>query len=93
MLDINNIIFIEKENNSRSSTIYYGNDKMVTTESLQLLEEKLSSFNQFLRSHKSYIINKNKIKSIEYESKTSDIIKFWGCDYTALIIKQKKKLL
>lgn len=51
------------------------------------LEEKLSDTG-FLRSHKSYLINVSKIKSIEPYGRWTYVVKFKGTQKDALITKE-----
>ncbi|MDO5155605.1 MAG: LytTR family DNA-binding domain-containing protein [Eubacteriales bacterium] len=58
-----------------------------TSTSLADLEEKLN--HNFMRSHKSYIINLEKISSVEPYGRWTHIVKFNGIQDTALITSQK----
>lgn len=85
-LDIEDIILIERENNT---TIIYTADKENYNTSMGMgeLEEKLPK-SIFMRSHKSYIINLTRIKVIEPYGRWTYIVKFKGTDKDALITKE-----
>lgn len=85
--DKNDIVFIERENNI---SILYTTDmeQFKTSMTMVELEEKLENFG-FLRSHKSYLINVSKIKSIEPYGRWTYIVKFKGIQKDALITKEK----
>lgn len=74
--DKDDIIFVERENNA---TILYTADAEPFTTSMAIseLEEKLSDTG-FLRSHKSYLINVSKIKSIAAVGRWTYVVKFKG---------------
>lgn len=84
--DKDGIIFVERENNA---TILYTADAEPFTTSMAIseLEEKLSDTG-FLRSHKSYLINVSKIKSIEPYGRWTYVVKFKGTQKDALITKE-----
>ena len=84
--DKDDIIFVERENNA---TILYTADAEPFTTSMAIseLEEKLSDTG-FLRSHKSYLINVSKIKSIEPYGRWTYVVKFKGTQKDALITKE-----
>ena len=84
--DKDDIIFVERENNV---TILYTADAEPFTTSMAIseLEEKLSDTG-FLRSHKSYLINVSKIKSIEPYGRWTYVVKFKGTQKDALITKE-----
>lgn len=60
-LSVEDILFIEKE--GRKSILHTIGERYETTESLQELEESLPNY--FYKSHRSYLINLNKIEKIE----------------------------
>lgn len=84
--DKDDIIFVERENNA---TILYTADAEPFTTSMAIseLEEKLSDTG-FFRSHKSYLINVSKIKSIEPYGRWTYVVKFKGTQKDALITKE-----
>ncbi len=60
-IDINNILYIKSD--ADYTEIFLPEKKHLSSEALRFWEEKLDS-NQFVRVHKSYIINASKIKKI-----------------------------
>lgn len=94
-IEVDNIIFIERENNGKNTIIHFLANKMNTikvTESLKSIEMRLSKFPQFIKSHKSFIINKNRIHSIHsisVNNRSSCLVKFKKYKETALIVKSK----
>lgn len=85
-VDKQDIAYIERESGMTcivtSEGIYH------TSVSLGELEEKLDG-NQFMRSHKSYIINVKKISSIEPYGRWTYVVKFKGVSSSALITHEK----
>ncbi len=86
-LDAQEIVFIERENNA---TCIYMSDEEVFQTSMSLgdLESRLDD-TIFIRSHKSYIINRNFIKKIEPYGRWTYIVKFKTIQQDALITKEK----
>lgn len=85
-LDKNDIILIERENNT--SMIYAaGGESYTTSMAMNELEEKLSG-SGFMRSHKSYLINVSKVKAIEPYGRWTYVVKFKGTSKDALITKE-----
>ena len=81
-IDKEDIIFIERK---ESSTIIVTKDEVYKTSvSLGSLEEKLDSKN-FMRSHKSYIINLYRITKIEPYGRWTYVVKFKGTSESALM--------
>ena len=81
-IDKEDIIFIERK---ESSTIIVTKDEVYKTSvSLGSLEEKLDSKN-FMRSHKSYIINLHRITKIEPYGRWTYVVKFKGTSESALM--------
>lgn len=85
-VDIQDIILVQRENNS--TVIYTAKDSFVTSAGLGDIEEKLDS-RQFMRSHKSYIINVSKIKKIEPYGRWTYIVTFKDLKKDALITQEK----
>lgn len=85
-IDIKDIILIQREN--LSTVIYTDKDSFTTSASLSDIEAKLDS-EQFMRSHKSYIINLSKIKKIEPYGRWTYIVTFKDLDKDALITAEK----
>lgn len=63
ILDINKILFIEKELGSKQVIIHTANDQYKWSGTLKILEERLKA-NGFIRTHKAYIVNMSKIKAM-----------------------------
>ncbi len=81
-VDKEDIIFIERK---EGSTIIVTKEEVYKTSvSLGSLEEKLDS-KDFMRSHKSYIINLHRITKIEPYGRWTYIVKFKGCGESALM--------
>ncbi len=80
------IIFVERENSI--TNIVTAEETYHTSTSLTDLEDKLSG-GQFMRCHKSYIINIQKISSIEPYGRWTYVVHFKGIQETALITHEK----
>ena len=85
-VDIPDIILILRENNS--TAIYMEKGSFATSASLAEIEQKLDP-EQFLRSHKSYIINLSKIRKIEPYGRWTYTVHFQTGKETALITAEK----
>ena len=85
-MDIPDIILILRENNS--TAIYTEKGSFATSASLAEIEQKLDP-EQFLRSHKSYIINLSKIRKIEPYGRWTYTVHFQTGKETALITAEK----
>ena len=85
-VDINDIILVQRENSS--TVIYTKQDAFITTASLSDIEAKLEP-DQFLRSHKSYLINLSQITKIEPYGRWTYIVKFKDIDKDALLTVEK----
>lgn len=83
---INDIILVQREDNS--TVIYTQKDSFITSTSLTEVEEKLDK-DQFMRSHKSYIINLSQITKILPYGRWTYIVKFKDLDKDALITAEK----
>lgn len=85
-IDIPDIILIQRENNA--TVIYTEKDSYVTSASMAELERKLDP-EQFLRSHKSYIINLSRIRKIEPYGRWTYVVHFQGRKEDALLTAEK----
>lgn len=90
ILNQDEITLIQREN--RSTVIVTSSGKHTTTQTLSELEQKLNK-DIFMRSHKSYIINKNKIKQLLPYGRWTYIVKFKDVKDDALITSEKSKEL
>lgn len=85
-IHIPDIILIQRENNA--TVIYTAKESYVTSVSMAELEKKLDP-EQFLRSHKSYIINLSCISRIEPYGRWTYIVHFQGRKEDALLTAEK----
>ena len=85
-VDIEDIIFIERSENM--TQIITKDEVLRTSISLGALEEKLNP-NDFIRCHKSYIVHMDKISKIEPYGRWTYVVKFKGCNETALMTSEK----
>lgn len=85
-IPIPDIVLIQRENNA--TVIYTEKDSYVTSASLADLEKKLDP-GQFLRSHKSYIINLSRIRKIEPYGRWTYVVHFQGRKEDALLTAEK----
>lgn len=85
-ISIPDIILIQRENNA--TVIYTEKDSYVTSASMAELERKLDP-DQFLRSHKSYIINVSRIRRIEPYGRWTYVVHFQGRKEDALMTAEK----
>lgn len=83
---IHDIVLIQREDNN--TVIYTQKDSFITSASLTEIEEKLDK-DQFIRSHKSYIINLSQITKILPYGRWTYIVKFKDIDKDALITSEK----
>ena len=85
-VDVKDIILVQRENNS--TVIYTAKDSFTTSVSLGEIEEKLDD-EQFMRSHKSYIINVSQIKKIEPYGRWTYTVTFKDLKQDALMTQEK----
>lgn len=85
-IDIKDIILIQRENSS--TVIYTKQDSFTTSASLSDIENKLDP-EQFMRSHKSYLINVSQIKKIEPYGRWTYIVTFKDLNKDALMTVEK----
>ena len=81
-LDKKDIVFVERSDNATSIVTREGTYK--TSVSLSGIEEKLNPA-EFMRCHKSYIINLSMISRIEPYGRWTYIVKFKGIEASALM--------
>lgn len=79
------IVFIERT--GRSSTIFTKSGTIKTYQTLKELEGELRE-RDFLRSHRSFIVNIHYIKNFELYAKNSFIVNFDSIKETAMITKE-----
>lgn len=89
-VDLDSIVYIESSN--RKSYVHtVDNETMQTTEKISDLEEKLKNDN-FIRTHKSYIINTDYISKVQYFGNNSyDVIMKYYDDFKIPISRKKIK--
>ncbi len=85
-VDISEIILVQRENSS--TVIYTARDSFTTSATLGDIEAKLDP-EQFMRSHKSYLINVSKIKKIEPYGRWTYIVTFKDINKDALMTSEK----
>jgi two-component system LytT family response regulator len=85
-IDIKDIILVQRENSS--TVIYTKQDSFTTSLTISDIEMKLDS-EQFLRSHKSYLINISQIKKIEPYGRWTYVVSFKDIKKDALITAAK----
>lgn len=85
-VDIKDIILVQRED--KSTVIYTAKDSFTTSATLTEVEEKLDK-DQFIRSHKSYIINLSQITKISPYGRWTYVVKFKDLKQDALITQEK----
>lgn len=85
-VDVRDIVLVQREGGS--TVIYTGSDSFVTSAGLGDIEEKLDS-EQFMRSHKSYIINLSQIKKIEPYGRWTYVVTFKNLKQDALMTQER----
>ena len=85
-VDISDIILVQRENSA--TVIYTKKDSFHTSASLSDIEAKLDG-EQFMRSHKSYLINISQIKKIEPYGRWTYIVTFKDIGKDALMTVEK----
>lgn len=84
------IIFIERS--GRSTTIYTKSGQIKTYQTLNELEGELRE-RDFIRSHRSFIINIHYVKNFSLYAKNSYTVTFEGIEEQAMITKEKVEFL
>ncbi|THE12799.1 response regulator transcription factor [Bacillus timonensis] len=90
ILQKKDIIFIERS--GRSTTIYTKTGPIKTYQTLNDLEGELRE-RDFIRSHRSFIINIHYVKNFSLYAKNSYIVTFEGIEEQAMITKEKVDFL
>ncbi|MEH7384394.1 LytTR family DNA-binding domain-containing protein [Bacillus sp. JJ1521] len=90
ILQKKDIIFIERS--GRSTTIYTKTGPIKTYQTLNELEGELRE-RDFIRSHRSFIINIHYVKNFSLYAKNSYIVTFEGIEEQAMITKEKVDFL
>ncbi|MCC3357957.1 LytR/AlgR family response regulator transcription factor [Bacillus sp. REN16] len=90
ILQKKDIIFIERS--GRSTTIYTKSGPIKTYQTLGELEGELRE-RDFIRSHRSFIINIHYVKNFALYAKNSYIVTFEGIEEQAMITKEKVDFL
>lgn len=85
-VDIKDIVLVQRENSS--TVIYTKQDSFTTSAGLGDIESKLDP-EQFMRSHKSYLINISQIKKIEPYGRWTYIVNFKDLNKDALMTAEK----
>jgi two-component system, LytTR family, response regulator len=85
-VDIKDIVLVQRENSS--TVIYTKQDSFTTSAGLGDIETKLDP-EQFMRSHKSYLINISQIKKIEPYGRWTYIVNFKDLNKDALMTAEK----
>jgi two-component system LytT family response regulator len=85
-IDIEDIVLVQRENNS--TVIYTKQDSFTTSAGITDIEMKLDP-EQFMRSHKSYLINISQIKKIEPYGRWTYIVTFKNIKNDALMTTAK----
>lgn len=80
------IIFIERS--GRSTTIHTKSGSVITYQTLNELEGELRE-RDFIRSHRSFIINIHYVKNFSLYAKNSYVVAFEGTEEKAMITKEK----
>ena len=90
-VSMDNILLVQRED--RMTVLYCENDqRYVTAESLSDLDERLPD-DMFFRTHKSYIVNLNRIESITPYGRWTYVIKLQGTSHDALITHERFEAL
>lgn len=90
LVDKKDIIMIERTGNV--TNIVTGEENFQTSVSLGDIEKKLNA-SEFMRCHKSYIINISKIRKMEPYGRWTFVVKLKGTDATALLTAQSYETL
>ena len=86
LIDMEDIILVQRED--RATAIYTVNERVVTSEPLSDLMDRLDK-RLFFRSHKSYIINLAMVSKIYPYGRWTYVVKLKGTKQDALITYEK----
>lgn len=86
-LDINDIILIEKIKGLRKVAIDTRKASFITKNNLNILESKLNKFG-FIRTHKSFIVNPNKIEKLIPFGDKSYLVKLSGTTKNVILSRK-----
>ena len=90
-VDLDTLLIVQRED--RMTVLYCENDqRYVTAESLSDLDERLPD-EMFFRTHKSYIVNLNRIESVTPYGRWTYVIKIQGTPHDALITHERFEAL
>lgn len=87
ILDINDVILIEKQKGLKKVAIYTSKASYKTNLSLNSLEFKLGKFG-FIRTHKSFLVNINKIERVLPWENKSYVVKLEGTSKEVFISRK-----
>jgi two-component system LytT family response regulator len=85
-VEMKEIVLVQRE--ERNTVIYTRDEEYVTSEGLSEIEERLDKY-QFIRSHKSYIINLSMIHKIYPYGRWTYIVKLKNTSKDALLTHEK----
>ena len=87
VVDVDSILLVQRE---ERLTVLYTEDggRYVTSDGLSDFEQRLPA-NQFFRTHKSYIVNINRIESITPYGRWTYIVRLRGTKHDALITHER----
>ena len=83
------ILYIEKNINDNYATIVCSDKEYTIRKTICELDEELKDENIFVKSHRSFIVNINNIKSIKFDY---SVIDFGNCKEALISRNNKKKL-
>ncbi len=90
LIDTTKIIYINRD--KRKTVIHTIEGKVMINESLEVLEKKLGCFN-FMRTHRSYLVNLDRVIEIKPLSRNEYLVTFDGVKEKAYITDEKYREL
>lgn len=90
LIDTTKIIYITRD--KRKTVIHTMDGKVTTNESLEVLEKRLEGYN-FMRTHRSYLVNLDRIVEIQPLSRNEYLVIFGGTKERAYITDEKYREL